>query len=147
VFDLGLERNVARGVAVRDRRLLIAQASGSSNYFLPGGGIHQAESAKAALIREVKEELGVTPHVGRFVGVWENLWTRAGTRVFERNFVFTMELPSLGELVEAREAHLSFFWMPFADLPHCVVYPHPLAAVVLQCTELFPSIPEWYSNF
>ncbi|UOQ49769.1 NUDIX domain-containing protein [Gracilibacillus caseinilyticus] len=51
--------HLARGVLAKENKVLVAHALGQKNTFLPGGHIEFGESAMDALIREVREELGV----------------------------------------------------------------------------------------
>ena len=51
--------HLARGIVLRDGKVLLARAIGHQNTFLPGGHIEFGESAKDALKREVFEELGL----------------------------------------------------------------------------------------
>ena len=51
-------------------RFLLARQRDSGLWSLIGGGIEPGEELAAALIREVEEELGMTPVVGRIVGAY-----------------------------------------------------------------------------
>ena len=59
---------VVAAVIVRDRRVLACQRSSSSQFPLkwefPGGKVHDGESPQAALVRELREELGVRATIG-----------------------------------------------------------------------------------
>lgn len=46
-------------VHVRDGRLLAVRTLGRDRFYLPGGKLEPAETSEAALVREVREELGV----------------------------------------------------------------------------------------
>ncbi|WP_119344129.1 NUDIX hydrolase [Facilibium subflavum] len=46
-------------IYIQDKRLLMAKSKDSDRYYLPGGKPESGESDKAALIREIKEELSV----------------------------------------------------------------------------------------
>lgn len=50
----------AAGIIIRDKRLLVTRASGSDIFIAPGGKLEFGERAHSALIRELKEELGIT---------------------------------------------------------------------------------------
>ena len=47
------------GVIVRDNKYLIQNILGKDYYVLPGGHVRIGESSEEALIREIKEELGI----------------------------------------------------------------------------------------
>jgi 8-oxo-dGTP pyrophosphatase MutT (NUDIX family) len=48
---------------------LLVQPSYKKHWDLPGGIVEPGESPKAAALREAKEELGITAHVGRLLVV------------------------------------------------------------------------------
>lgn len=64
-YELAGIETIARGVCVRDGRLLLCRAKGGKSTYLPGGHIEFGETGRDALVREVKEELGVEEHRGR----------------------------------------------------------------------------------
>ena len=55
------------GVKVRDGHVLLMRIGSEKFWFVPGGRIEGAEPAKAALEREVAEELGVVGQIGRML--------------------------------------------------------------------------------
>ena len=65
---------LARAVIVKNDCILIAHSIGASNTFLPGGHVRYGESMKIALVRELKEELGLQAEVGLYLGVVEHTW-------------------------------------------------------------------------
>ena len=50
----------AAGIIIQDRKLLFTRAQGMDIFIDPGGKIEQGETAKQALVRELKEELSIT---------------------------------------------------------------------------------------
>ena len=68
-----LQRVAAYALVVRDDRLLLVRNSGRGphpgGWTLPGGGIDHGESPRAALVREVAEETGLTCEVGDVLDV------------------------------------------------------------------------------
>lgn len=54
----------ARALIVHQKKLFLVRHHGSDFYALPGGKLEDNESMKDALIRELKEELGVEAKVG-----------------------------------------------------------------------------------
>jgi len=77
-----LETNAERALAVRpsvsalifDRRerLLLQQRSDGGQWGLPGGSVEIGESVSEAVVREVREETGLTVTVRRLVGVYSD---------------------------------------------------------------------------
>lgn len=61
----------SRGVIVHDGELLVVQhANGQDFYALPGGHVDPGEDPKACITRELHEELGIVPEVGRLLFVY-----------------------------------------------------------------------------
>lgn len=59
--DAVFRRPSARAIILReDCRIALVYSEKEHYYKFPGGGIHEEEDKKAALIREVKEEVGLT---------------------------------------------------------------------------------------
>ncbi len=58
-LDRPARRARATAVVLRDGMVLLVRESGVPYFSLPGGGIHEGESAAAAAAREVQEELGL----------------------------------------------------------------------------------------
>ena len=59
--DAVFRRPSARAIILReDGRIALVYSEKEHYYKFPGGGIHEDEDKKAALIREVKEEVGLT---------------------------------------------------------------------------------------
>lgn len=52
-------RPSARGVIISNRRLALVYSTKEKYYKFPGGGIHDDEDKRSALIREVREEVGL----------------------------------------------------------------------------------------
>jgi len=55
---------------ISDENGNIATVKTPRGYFLPGGGIEAAETHKQALVREVKEEIGYSSEIGRYIGTY-----------------------------------------------------------------------------
>lgn len=67
-----LRPSVAAVVADGDGRVLLQRRSDNGLWGLPGGSVEIGESVSAAIVREVKEETGLTVAVERLVGVYSD---------------------------------------------------------------------------
>lgn len=112
---------IVRGVWVHEGRVLFCQSVKHGYLYLPGGHIDPGETAAAALVREMREELGVTLEVERFIGASEACFnqlswkTGKNQRHQEINLVFEMvackETEMAPEDVRSQEEHIRFAWV------------------------------------
>jgi 8-oxo-dGTP diphosphatase len=124
--------HLARGILIKDNKVLLAQASGYANTFLPGGHIEFGESAKDALKREVKEELCISCTVGSFLGVVEHKWEKNGVLHCEINQVFELNSSELNSNYnpKSNESHLEFFWCDGSELDNKNLQPYPFRNLI-----------------
>ena len=108
-YELAGIETIARGVCRRGDRILLCRAKGGQTTYLPGGHIEFGETGRQALVREVKEELGLDATVGKFLGVVENRFLQHGCRHAEINLVYELELPQ-ETVIAAQEDWISFEW-------------------------------------
>ena len=80
----------------------------------PGGKIEAGESPEDALVREIREELGLDSTIGAFLGVVENSFLQHGKPHAEINLVYELSLAA-GE-ARAKEDWIEFEWRPLSDL-------------------------------
>jgi len=125
---------IARGVCVRGGKVLLCHSKGAENTYLPGGHIEFKEEAKAALRREIREELGVGCKVGRFLGAVENSFKQKGRRHCEVNLIFEVEIPSLSpdKPVRSAEDWVDFKWVCINDLRKNRLLPQTLCVVLKE---------------
>lgn len=65
-----------RGIILHGDKVFLVKHPGSTFYSLPGGKIEENETLKAALERELIEELGVKPVVGDMLYIHEFVYPR-----------------------------------------------------------------------
>jgi 8-oxo-dGTP diphosphatase len=105
-------------------------------YYLPGGHIDVQESARTALIREIKEETGLDAEIEQFLGIIEHAWSFPGDEIcchtHEINMMFKICITglSLGDTVPQKEDHIAFQWMPLAHVQAIDVRPLPLLSAL-----------------
>ena len=105
---------IARGLTIREGRVLLCKNLKHSYYYLPGGHVEFGETAAAGLAREYEEEAGLRVTVGELAQVHEHIF-RQGRRVrHELNLVFHVELPP-GEVV-SQEDKIAFEWADLSNI-------------------------------
>ncbi len=125
---------IARGVCIRDGMVLLCHTQGADNTYLPGGHVDFGESAGAALVREIQEEMGVESHATEFLGAVEHTFEQKGETHCEVNLVFSLEINGLepGVTPKSREAHIDFLWCDVGLLDETALEPGPIRAIILK---------------
>ena len=114
-YELAGIEVIARGVCVRDGKILLCRAKGGSSTYLPGGHIEFGETGREALVREIDEELGLKATTGEFLGVVENSFEQHGKPHAEINLVYELAIPA-DRQVAAREDWIEFEWRDLSKL-------------------------------
>ena len=120
-YELAGIETIARGVCVRDGKILLCRAKGGSSTYLPGGHIEFGETGRQALRREILEEIGAEASVGRFIGVVENAFTQHGKPHAEINLVYEFDMDA--ESVCAKEDWIEFEWRDIGGLADANLLP------------------------
>ena len=113
-YELAGIETIARGVCVKDGKVLLCRAKGGKSTYLPGGHIEFGETGREALVREVKEELGIASSAGAFLGVVENAFLQHGKPHAEINLVYEMKIDDAD--VKSQEDWIEFEWRPLDNL-------------------------------
>ena len=124
---LGVRPSVSAVIFDGRRRLLLQQRSDGGQWGLPGGSLEIGESVTAGVIREVREETGLTVSVRRLIGVYSeptlqvvrypdgNVWHYV-------NVCFECVVRG-GELTTCDET-LALRWVPLTRLPVTLLSNH-----------------------
>ena len=105
---------IARGVCVKDGKVLLCRGKGLGSTYLPGGHIEFGETGAEALVREIKEETGLESTAGKLLGVVENSFLQHGEKHCEINLVYELSIAN-GD-VTAQEDWIGFEWCPLTNL-------------------------------
>jgi len=119
-----------RGVIQKQGKILVCKNKAKDYYFFPGGHIDFGESAKDALIRELKEELNISIKSISFIGAMENIFKEDGQKHHELNFVFNVKAEKIKD--KSMEDHLDFFFFNTKQFARKRVLPTALKKQVLR---------------
>jgi 8-oxo-dGTP pyrophosphatase MutT (NUDIX family) len=130
---------LARGLLIREDRVLVVRQLGAANTFLPGGHIERGERAEAALAREIEEELGMRPTIKRFLGAAEHAWPEDTRANHEINLLFEVEIDGLNppQPPASLEPHLEFLWVEPSRLEDVNLQPSALIRLLETGVEGF----------
>jgi ADP-ribose pyrophosphatase YjhB (NUDIX family) len=85
----GVKLNVRSGIIIiKDNKILLHKNDNKDNYVLPGGGVHFLESSEEAIIREIKEEIGLDIKVDGCISTIENMFEHDGIKFHEIYFIY-----------------------------------------------------------
>lgn len=125
---------LVRGIIKNNEgKVLVCRKKGRNYYFFPGGHVEYGESAKNALARELKEELGVEIKEIFFLGGTEHEFTEDNQERHEINLIFSVKLEKLK--IESKENHLQFFLLAEEELKKEIVFPEILKENILKWSE------------
>ena len=134
------------GLLIRDGRLLAMRDERSPYSYLPGGRVKLGETAEQAILREIEEELNVTPRIIRPLWLNQGFFTEDvdGLRYHELCVYFLLDasdtdLTERGETFTLRERHHThtFEWLPFERLRDEYFYPVFLKTEIHHLPESF----------
>ena len=122
----------ATALILQNRKLLVTKDKGK--YYTIGGAIQVNETTEDAVVREVKEELGVTSTAGPLAFVVENHFEQAGIHYHNIEFHYLVDLLEDAPLVMQEDTkQLPCRWIAFDDLH----------TVDLKPAFLKSALPEW----
>ena len=80
----------------------------------PGGHVEPTETIPEALVRELKEEIGlqITPEEAKLIGIWEEFMEPEQTRYLQINYRLTF--PTRPDIVLSAE-HVAYDWTDADD--------------------------------
>ena len=121
---------IARGVCVKDGKVLLCLPKDRSYSYLPGGHIEFGETGREALVREMKEETGLDATAGELLGVVESSFVQKSERHCEINLIYEMKIREQGtgnrEQVKSCEDWICFDWVDCDKLDSANLLPHEM---------------------
>lgn len=113
---LGLSTLGARAIVINDdNQVLLVKHTYQPHWYIPGGGVKKGESIKAAVLRELKEEVGLTAlEEPVLFGVYHHLYLN----VNDYPVVYILKQFSLTESVSSEIADKG--WFDYTALPEMI---------------------------
>ena len=122
----------ATALILQNGKLLVTKDKGK--YYTIGGAIQVNESTEDAVVREVREELGVKAQAGQLAFVVENRFEQAGVHFHNIEFHYFVDLLERAPLTMQEDAK---------RLPCRWIALNQLHTVPLKPTFLKTALPEW----
>ena len=131
-YEISGIETIARGVWIRDGKVLLCRGKGLSSTYLPGGHIEFGETGREALVREIKEEMGLDATADEFLGVVENSFLQHGKKHCEINLVYEMTLEGLeaSASLQSQEDWIGFEWADVDKLDEANLLPESMRPLV-----------------
>ena len=119
---------IVRALIMDGDNILLCENKKGQHYFLPGGHVEFGENFKDALIREIREEVGVSGKVAEVIGVLENIYKTVDDIHHEMNVIFFAGLSDVD--ISSQENHIAFHWIKSADIANINLLPKKLPDII-----------------
>ena len=133
-------------VMVHERAVLAMRDERSPYYYLPGGRVKLGETAEDAVLRELREELGISAAIRRPLWLNQGFFTEDvdQLRYHELCLYFLMDFAGTDLLARGRSFRRDegvhshqFTWLPFESLADAYFYPIFLKEAIFRLPEAF----------
>lgn len=125
----------ARAIIKDKGRILVCWHKEKKYHFFPGGHVEFGESAKAALVRELKEELDIKVKKISLFGVFENMYIEKNDihpehRGLHHEINFVFEVTAKNPKDKSLEDHIDFVFLDKNKFKKTKVFPLSLQKLI-----------------
>lgn len=138
-------------IIISDGKILAMHDEYSPYFYLPGGRVEMGETAEHAIIREIQEELDITPAIVRPLWLDQAFFTEDVKNLdyHELCIYFLMDISNTGLLLkgtkftmyEGKHTH-TFEWLEFGRLKDEYFYPIFIKEAIFHLPETFMLLTE-----
>jgi ADP-ribose pyrophosphatase YjhB (NUDIX family) len=134
-------RERAAALVIQNESILLVRhcKRGESYYLLPGGGIEKYETVEDAIVREMKEETGLTVEPGECVFISETLSPDGNRKI--RQYIHLCDVSgTIGKSIDPMVAEALF--MPISEFEKVKFYPNTKKQIMNGIQNGFPDTVE-----
>lgn len=129
--------NIRVGAVITDgKRVLVSKDGAHEFYWVTGGRVKMGETTEEAVLREIREELGVKAEVDRLYSVGEKFFTVDGVYYHELEFLYLIKPFDIMKIdynaVHCDSPEISLVWLDADAEPVMPVYPEHLFEAVVS---------------
>lgn len=131
------------GIIIHNNKILLQQAIKTDTWILPGGRSEINETSEKAVIREMKEELGVDVRAKRLIWIIENFNAYGIDKLHELGLYYLVEIINNEALFDIANdfkgieetKNLIFRWISINEIKNLNIYPMFLKSNLTQIPE------------
>ena len=121
------------GIAISDNKVLLTKNIKDDYWFIPGGRIEESEDSKAAIIREMKEELDQNIKIVKYLCMIENFFMENDIKYHEVGIYYKIIVPqkwSGTKTITENEQIMEFKWIRIDEFEEIIVYPQNIKNII-----------------